>query len=1199
VCGNEIALRRRVEALLAAHEDPDPRLTEPATHLFPELTFNSPSGESTPHAIGQTIGRYRLVENIGEGGCGVVYVAEQTEPVRRRVALKVIKRGMDTDAVVARFEAERQALAMMDHPNIARVLDAGTTDQGRPYFVMELVRGTRITDYCDENSLSTRERLDLFIKICHAIQHAHQKGIIHRDIKPSNILVTAHDGVPVPKVIDFGIAKATEGRLTDATVYTQLHQFIGTPAYMSPEQAEMGGLDIDTRSDIYSLGVLLYELLTGRPPFDGQELLSAGIDHLRRVLRDKEPLRPSTRLASLQDQELTTVAKRRAAQASRLIHLLQGDLDWIVLKSLEKERERRYESANGLAADLKRHLENEPVTARPPSVAYRFHKAVRRNKLVYSAAMAVGMAVVAGAIVSYMQAGRARKAETLAKARLADAEQISQFLQQIFQSPDPEKDGRTTTVAESLDRAVKKLETDMADQPERRTKLQATLAATYTSLGLHAPALQLAKRVHAYWLANAGPDAPETLDAAGALARALWANGQSRAALPITEDLLVRTRRRYGEDHTNTLSLVLHYANVVGELGRRTEALKLREENLAAHRRVLGPEHRETLTAMQNLEVNYHQLGMKGKSRPLQEEVVALSRKILGPEHPLTLTQLGNLAVDYTSTDRNHEAIQLLDEVLEKQRQVLGPEHPNTIQTMQTLADAYHRSGRTNEALRLREEVVELTRRTQGPEHPHVVYRMRVLVNSYRAMGRTNEASQLRQDTLALARKIHGEEHPDFLQTLEWVAYSHFQMKDFAGAIRHGEDCVRLSRRAIDTNSPAFINRSTWLGNYYLNAGRPEQSLPVWREVLELTRINNGPDHTNTLAALRALANASASAAQYDEAVKAGENVLALCSRIYAPEHEEVIRAIDHLAYYNHRAGQSAEAVRLGEQMLNLSRTVLGSEDSVTIQRATQLARYYSLAGKMDRAVQLGKEVISLRQRTRGAEHPATVEAMKVLADLYAEHGQWSEARAALLPLMEMKRMPSASSYALMALAGLDVLLADRPAYEAHCAVMLTRFGSATNSETANRIAKACLLLPPGAGERRLAIELADRGVRLGETSSRRSWYLLAQAMARYRSEDWAGAVASGELALELSEDREDLSQPAALHAILSMAQQRLGRTSEARQSLAAAAKILQENWPRVHEGRLGSAWHNVIIAHLLIREATALIQGEPRPDTP
>jgi serine/threonine protein kinase len=421
-CLGDDVLRLRLEALLAAHDEPDALSPNGAPVVAATIKLDFP--EAPDEAVGQTLGRYKLLERLGEGGCGVVYVAEQTQPVRRRVALKVIKLGMDTKQVVARFEAERQALAMMDHPNIAKVLDAGTTDTGRPYFVMELVRGIRITDYCDQNQLSTKERLELFIKICQAIQHAHQKGIIHRDIKPSNILVTLHDGVPVPKVIDFGIAKATEGRLTDATVYTQLHQFIGTPAYMSPEQAEMSGLDIDTRSDIYSLGVLLYELLSGRTPFDANELMSQGIDQMRKTIREKEPVRPSTRFATLKGEDLTTTAKRRSTDSSKLVHQLKGDLDWIVMKCLEKDRTRRYETANGIAADLRRHLNNEPIVARPPSSAYRFQKLIRRNKVAFAAAGAVAVALLLGVIVSTAQAIRATRAKR--EALTAQAEETKQ-----------------------------------------------------------------------------------------------------------------------------------------------------------------------------------------------------------------------------------------------------------------------------------------------------------------------------------------------------------------------------------------------------------------------------------------------------------------------------------------------------------------------------------------------------------------------------------------------------------------------------------------------------------------------------------------------------------------------------------------------------------------------------------------------------
>jgi hypothetical protein len=412
VCAGDSRRRAKLDKLIAAHEKAEKFFTD----LQPAVAgaTNPDSAEPAKDICeepGMVIGHYKLLQIIGEGGCGVVYMAEQQKPVRRRVALKIIKLGMDTKSVIARFEAERQALALMEHPNIARVLDAGATQTGRPYFVMELVNGVKITEYCDQNQLDTRQRLDLLIQVCHAIQHAHQKGIIHRDIKPSNILVTLHDGVPVPKVIDFGIAKATEERLTDKTFFTAHGHFIGTPAYMSPEQAEMSGLDVDTRSDIYSLGVLLYELLTSKTPFDQKELLASGLDELRRTLRETEPRRPSAKLNTLHGTELTSTAQHRHAEPPKLLSQLRGDLDWIVMKALEKDRKRRYQTANGLAMDIQRHLNNEPVVARPPSRIYRFQKLAQRNRGVFIATGAVFLTLAIGLGTSTWLFFKEREAE--------------------------------------------------------------------------------------------------------------------------------------------------------------------------------------------------------------------------------------------------------------------------------------------------------------------------------------------------------------------------------------------------------------------------------------------------------------------------------------------------------------------------------------------------------------------------------------------------------------------------------------------------------------------------------------------------------------------------------------------------------------------------------------------------------------------
>jgi len=842
-CGADAALRERVEKLLRAQEEIGGFMAQPSRKLAGfDLSQSKSAGVPLTEMPGDKIGRYKLLQQIGEGGCGVVYMAEQEEPVRRRVALKVIKLGMDTKQVIARFEAERQALALMDHPNIAKVLDAGATETGRPYFVMELVRGNKITEFCDENKIPTEDRLKLFIQVCQAIQHAHQKGVIHRDIKPSNILVTVNDGVPVPKVIDFGIAKATNNQpLTDKTLFTAFEQFIGTPAYMSPEQAELSGVDIDTRTDIYSLGVVLYELLTGGPPFDQKMLLAAGLDEMRRTIREVEPVKPSTRLT----QELVAAdvsplqshpenARNVRADSRRLLQEIKGDLDWIAMKCLEKDRARRYETANGLAMDIERHLNCEPVVARPPSRLYEFQKTVRRHWFGFAATATLILVLTLGVAVSAWQALRARQAETLATQRLAEvsaerdakevarqeAEAISTFMSEVFQSPDPTRDGRTITVAETLDRAAKKLETKLAGQPARRARLQRILGNTYHALGLYRRAIPLRERVRDHHRAVSGPVHLDTLKVMNDLAHSYFAAGRRDEAIKLCEEALTLCRKVLGPEHPDTLWPMGNLGYFYFNAGRLNEALKLREEELALRRKVLGREHPGALGVLGDLAYSYFNAGRLDEALKLSEEELALRRKVLGPEHPDTLYTLGALAGFYFNAGRRDEAIKLSEEALTLRRKGLGPGHPDTLSAMSALSGFYFDVGRHDEALQLREEELALRRKVFGPEHSYTLWSMRALADSYLQADRVADAIPL----LAVASTLRPE------ITGSAVKLAALQVW-FAKDADHAALCRRMLQWASNTSDHEVAERVA-----KLTCLRPIDDAPTQEAALTLAR---------------------------------------------------------------------------------------------------------------------------------------------------------------------------------------------------------------------------------------------------------------------------------------------------------------------------------------------------------------------------
>jgi tetratricopeptide (TPR) repeat protein len=639
---------------------------------------------------------------------GVVYMAEQDKPIRRRVALKLIKAGMDTDQVVARFEAERQALALMDHPNIARVLDAGATETGRPFFAMELVNGIPITEYCDQAQLTPRERLELFVPVCQAIQHAHQKGIIHRDIKPSNVLITMHDGKPVPKVIDFGVAKAISQLLTERTMFTQFGAAIGTLEYMSPEQAERSGLDIDTRSDVYSLGILLYELLTGTTPLERATLRQAGYAEILKRIKDEEPPRPSTRL-SASGQSLASIAARRRTEPAKLARLVRGELDWIVMRALEKDRTRRYETAAGLARDVERHLHDEPVEACPPSATYRLRKLAGKHRGLLTTVAAFGALLALGAAVSTYQAvrataarDRAERAERLAAQRfvavqkandqtqraLADSEEarrqaeaVSRRLVEMFRRTDPLLDGRQVKVVNLLDPAARDLDAEFPGASKIKGELLHTLGGTYSGLGLYDRAAELLARALSVRQAALGPDHPDTLQSMFELA-ATYQRAERRAkALPLFEEALKLRKARLGPDHPDTLESMNGLAWAYLSTGRIDAGTSLTEEVLGLRKAKLGPDHPDTLHSMFGVAVACGYSGRISEAIARFEEVLSLRRAKLGPDHPGTLQSMMGLAWAYLDADRLDEAFRLSEEALERRTAKFGPDQHETLGT--------------------------------------------------------------------------------------------------------------------------------------------------------------------------------------------------------------------------------------------------------------------------------------------------------------------------------------------------------------------------------------------------------------------------------------------------------------------------------------------------------------------------------------
>jgi serine/threonine protein kinase/tetratricopeptide (TPR) repeat protein len=957
-CADDQAMRARVEQLLQRNELAGSFLEVPA----PGLPQTAGTSLEMP---GQVIGPYKLLEKLGEGGMGTVWIAEREHP-KQRVALKLVKPGMDSKQIIRRFDAERQALALMSHNNIAKMLDAGTTESGRPYFVMELVKGVPITKYCDETQASVQERLQLLIPICLAVQHAHQKGIIHRDIKPSNVLVCIEDGKPVPKVIDFGVAKALNQPLTDGTLHTAFNQIVGTLEYMSPEQAELNALDVDTRADIYALGVLLFELLTGSTPITRDELKQVALVDMLRKIKESEPRKPSTRLSESKET-IANLAALRRTDPKKLMKEIKGDLDWIVLKCLESDRTRRYETANALAREIERHLANEQVEARPPTARYRMGKFIRRNKGPVFAASLVLLALIAGVIGTTWEIVRANELKTLADEKTQKAldaaeeekkakefavkqqnesKSIFDFVsKRIIAAPRPKQVGgmgNKITMLQALINALPYVSGDFKDQPLVEAKLRLALGNSFLALEDHQTALKQYEIARKLFNQNAGPHHPITLNCMDHLGAALTALNRGQDAIRIHEEMI-----RAWESLLASKSSPYEKDIIVAKLGGQV-----------------------------NLAKDYASTGnLKKVTEILESTLEEMKKKI--PDHDFTLNCMASLAAPYLQSHRIAEALKITEELVDACKTKHGLNHPQTINALLKLADVYHEIGRQPEALKTREQAVALCQTTKfDPDDGLMITSRDDLAQSYLTFGRYKDAHKLYLENYEILKVKYGPTHQATLERMNSLALSYRSIGDKGMALRVCKETLELMKEHLGPDAIATLGCIINLASLFADNHQTEEATKLLESVLPILK-EKYPDHDYTLNCMENLAVGYHGLDRQNEALKLQKEVLLIKEKRFGPANPKTLKSMNNLATTYYALRQHQEAFDIRRKAYLIQKKILTPDHPDTLLSMHNLARSYDALKRYEEALKLKQEELGLITAKFGPDSLQAAHAMK------------------------------------------------------------------------------------------------------------------------------------------------------------------------------------------------------------------------------